>query len=198
MKLGPKSILRYVNEENLDVYSLEHAISSNCNLFDEIVGLKLYSSGCTTIAFRKDEKTVLCLSFDYNKVLYLKKSGTVSNFKFIRFAPFLSDFGTQIIMIYEMEYLKSLEEGLEGFELNEFNLKLSAFDQIEKSEDLEDDAQEILDDVDALINIRTIYRIQNLKHTPRCKFDLHDGQFRINNLGQLVCFDPIISDNIYY
>jgi hypothetical protein len=74
-KLGPKQILKYINQDDLDISSLLNAISSNCNLFEEIIGLdEPLASGVTTVAFKKDNDTVLCLSVDYNKVLYLKKA----------------------------------------------------------------------------------------------------------------------------
>jgi hypothetical protein len=59
-------------------------------------------------------------------------------------------------MIYEMEYLKSIEDGFDEIDHNEILMKLSAFDQIDKSEDLDDDVLYILDDVDALVDIDLI------------------------------------------
>lgn len=182
-----KKILEFFNDDFLEVSWLD------LNFFPEVENLKEISRGFSSIVYKEEKSDkVICLSFDINKVLYLKKA-KAPGFKFLGFHEIKvppmyetdSDFRDGFVLMYEMDFLE------EDDDIDWFFIDISG-----EPEDDSNKIDKILEQ-GYKINLGVIDSLEKKEYLPDFQFDLHAGQFLKDKSGDIICIDPIMSDNIY-
>jgi len=186
--IGRHSILEFFCSLRVDLSALFFAVKQE-DIFPELKGLSSFDSGSTSIIFEKNPNTIIGVSLDYNKVLFLKKSRDIPNFKFLRFVQYEFLGESHIAMIYEMDMLKSLSD-------SEHYSSLLELDILENEESLSLEQEEILFVMKVSLDTDLADSLISRKNLPDSSYDIHSGQFLLDNNNLLICIDPIISTNI--
>jgi hypothetical protein len=176
--------------------SLEHKYSN----------LEKFSSGLTTIVYKKCDNRVVCLSIDYAKVLYLKLSN-IGNFKFIEILEISNG---AFVLVYEMDLFLTLSDLDKS---SKYKILLDFEEDISDLKKFSDSVYSVNDfsyeDINYLeniyenmnlaeINIKSLVKISRKKYLPDLYFDIYEAQFVYSpNKDIFICIDPILSSNIY-
>lgn len=198
-----KKILQFFRKK-IDTYKEFHEITTNhiftiANKYDleEVIPEGYYPKplgyGLSSKVYAaKDENYILGLSFDINKMIYLKDLGRkdIIEFKILGIHEYEKN---KYVFVYKMEKLITWEE-YDYKNYKDFSSFCSEYGGYRKN--ISEIIHETLCEFDIVLIDDTFYSKKlNKKYLPKFTYDIHEDQILVHG-EELLCLDPIISNNL--